>query len=183
MEFFQQAIQGVVEVLPMRLGDSRGYFAETFKRSAFEAAGVPAEFVQENQAHSERTGTVRGLHFQVEPMAQAKLVSVVAGSVFDVAVDIRRDSPTFGRHVSMVLSAERGNQLFVPVGFAHGYCTLEADTIIQYKVSKPYARECDREIFWGDPALGINWPCRPEDTTLSARDLAAPTLAEATDLF
>jgi dTDP-4-dehydrorhamnose 3,5-epimerase len=183
MEFFQQAIRGVVEVLPKRLGDSRGYFAEIFKRSAFEAAGVPVEFVQDNQARSERAGTVRGLHFQLEPMAQAKLVGVVAGSVFDVAVDIRRGSPTFGRHVSIVLSAERGNHLFVPVGFAHGYCTLEAGTIIQYKVSKPYAPQYDREIFWADPALGIDWPCRPEEASLSARDLAAPVLAKATDLF
>ena len=172
---------GIADVkvfVPVRHGDHRGFFSEVYNRRALEAASVVVDFVQDNHSLSAERGTVRGLHFQVPPFAQAKLVRVLRGSVFDVAVDIRRRSPTFGRHVSVVLSATDGNQVFVPAGFAHGLMTLEADTEVLYKVSDYYAPDHDRGILWNDPALGIDWPVDAARVVLSDKDRAQPRLAD-----
>lgn len=163
--------------------DERGFFAETFNKSQMTAAGVEAEFVQDNHSYSRHRGTIRGLHYQIAPHAQAKLVQVVRGAILDVAIDLRRGSPTFGRHVRAIISAERGNQIFVPVGFAHGFCTLEPHTEVLYKVDAYYAPDHERGLRWNDPALGINWPIADEDATLSDRDRQHPRLADQHDLF
>lgn len=172
------AIPAVRLVVPDRFGDDRGYFSETYSRRAFATGGIGEEFVQDNHSLSALAGTVRGLHYQSAPCAQGKLVRVVRGAVLDVAVDLRRGSPTFGGHVHATLSAANGHQLFVPVGFAHGFCTLEPDTEVVYKVTAYYSREHDLGIRWDDPALGIVWPVRPEAAVLSAKDLAMPCLAD-----
>ena len=146
------AIDAVKLIVPRKFSDSRGYFVETWNRRALaEAAGIDVDFVQDNASLSRQAGTVRGLHYQTPPMAQAKLVRLLRGSIFDVAVDIRRASPTFGRYVGAVLTADGGEQLFMPAGFAHGFCTLEPDTEIAYKVSSFYSREHDTGIVWDDP--------------------------------
>ncbi len=172
-------------VVPDRFGDDRGYFSETYSRRAFAAAGVAEEFVQDNHSLSAETGTVRGLHYQIEPFAQGKLIRVVSGAIHDVAVDLRRGSATFGAHVSVTLSAANGHQLYVPVGFAHGFCTLEPDTQVVYKVTAYYSREHDRGIRWDDPALDIVWPVQPGAAVLSAKDTAMPRLGDVPecDLF
>src|SRR5215469_8934841 len=139
MQISDTVLPGVKLVQPVRYGDARGYFSEVYREAAFAEAGVDARFVQENQSLSAAVGVVRGLHFQIPPMAQAKLVRVVAGAILDVAVDLRRGSPSYGRHVARVLDAERGEQLFIPEGFAHGFCTLEPNTEIVYKVNRYYA--------------------------------------------
>ena len=138
--------------------DSRGFLSETYSKSLLTQAGVEFNFVQENHVMSEKRGTIRGLHFQIPPFAQAKLVRVVRGAIFDVAVDIRQGSPTYGRHVSAVISAESWNQILVPVGFAHGLATLERKTEVLYKVSNVYSPEHERGVLWNDPALEIEWP-------------------------
>lgn len=171
---------GIADVkvfVPVRHGDRRGFFSEVYNRRALEAAGVAVDFVQDNHSLSAERGTVRGLHFQIPPFAQTKLVRVVRGSVFDVAVDVRRGSPTFGRHVSVTLSAAEGNQVLVPAGFAHGLMTLEADTEVLYKVSDYYAPDHDRGILWNDPALGIEWPIAKGEAVLSDKDRGQPPLA------
>ncbi len=170
-------------VVPRRSSDPRGYFVETWSRKAFAEAGIDVDFVQDNSSFSTFAGTLRGLHFQRPPMAQAKLVRVLRGSVFDVAVDLRRGSPTFRKHVSAVLTADGGEQLFMPVGFAHGFCTLEPDTEIAYKVSSFYSREHDTGIFWNDPGLGIEWPLEGREPVLSEKDLRLPLLSEAESPF
>lgn len=170
-------ISDVKVVVPLRHGDRRGYFAEVYNRRRFFDLGIDIEFVQDNHSLSAERGTVRGLHFQVPPCAQAKLVRVVRGSVFDVAVDLRRGSPSFGQHVSAVLSADEGNQLLVPTGFAHGLMTLEADTEVVYKVSDYYAPDHDRGILWNDPVLGIEWPLPEGGAVLSDKDRKQPPLA------
>jgi dTDP-4-dehydrorhamnose 3,5-epimerase len=172
------AIPDVKILTPKRFGDHRGFFTEIYNRQRFAEAGITTEFVQDNHSLSAAVGTVRGLHFQSEPFAQAKLVRVVRGRILDVAVDIRRSSPTFGRHVAVELSAENGRQLFIPVGFAHGFCTLEPDTEIQYKVSAYYAAAHDHGIAWDDPALGIEWPVPPDEAVLSDKDRRQPMLAD-----
>ena len=166
----QFPIEGVMLLTPKRFGDARGYFTETYNVDSFAAAGVAAVFVQDNQAFSAAPGTLRGLHFQRPPHPQAKLVRVLKGRIFDVAVDLRVGSPTYGRWIGETLSAEAGEQLFVPRGFAHGYCTLEPDTEVAYKVDDFYAPDCDDGIAWNDPILGIAWPIRPEDAILSGKD-------------
>jgi dTDP-4-dehydrorhamnose 3,5-epimerase len=170
-------IAGLVCVTPPRLGDARGTFSETYSKCAFAAAIGEVEFVQDNHSWSARRGTVRGLHFQLSPFAQAKLVRVGRGAILDVAVDIREGSPTYGRHVKVELSAANGRQLFVPAGFAHGFCTLEDDTDVLYKVSAHYSPEHDRAISWRDPDLGIAWPVTAEEATVSSRDAQAPRLS------
>ncbi len=172
-------IEAVKLIRPKRLSDPRGYFVELWNRSAFAAAGIDVDFVQDNASFSKSAGTLRGLHFQRQPRAQAKLVRVTRGRAFDVAVDIRRASPTFGRHVTAILSAEGGEELFVPVGFAHGFCTLEPNTEVAYKVSDFYSREHDSGILWNDPALRIDWPLDGRPPVLSERDVGHPRLAEA----
>ena len=170
------AIPDVRLVVPDRFGDARGFFSETYSRRDFAAGGIADEFVQDNHSRSASTGTVRGLHYQLPPFAQGKLIRVLKGSILDVAVDIRRGSPSFGDHVAVTLTAEAGNQLYVPAGFAHGFCTLEPDTEVAYKVTDYYSREHDRGIRWNDPALRIDWPVGAEAAVLSAKDVALPML-------
>ena len=170
-------------VTPDRFGDSRGFFSETYNKAALKTAGLDAEFVQDNQSLSRPKGTVRGLHFQVPPFAQAKLVRVTRGAVLDIAVDIRKGSPTYGNHIAVELSAEAWNQLYIPEGFAHGFCTLEPDTELLYKVSAPYSRDDDRGIAWNDPDLGIEWPVAEEDAVLSEKDAVQPAFADLPAYF
>jgi dTDP-4-dehydrorhamnose 3,5-epimerase len=164
-------------------GDTRGWFSETYNKATFAAAGVHQEFVQDNHSMSSERGVVRGLHFQIPPFAQGKLVRVVRGSIFDVAVDLRRNYPSFGKHVSCVLSAADGKQLFVPIGFAHGFCTLEAHTEVVYKVTNFYSREHDRGVLWSDPDLGISWPVSRSEALLSEKDLVLPAFSELPGYF
>jgi dTDP-4-dehydrorhamnose 3,5-epimerase len=171
-------LKEVLLITPKRFGDRRGYFSETYNKNTFSEAGITLEFVQDNHSTSAETGTIRGLHFQKAPKAQAKLVRVVRGSVFDVAVDIRKSSPTFGKWVSAVLTAERGEQIFVPVGYAHGYCTLEPDTEVIYKVSEFYAPDHELAIRWDDPAIGISWPLKGAPV-LSPKDEISPLLKDS----
>lgn len=173
----------VLQLTPTRHGDDRGFFCEIYNAERFAALGITDSFVQDNQSLSARKATVRGLHFQIPPAAQAKLVRVVRGAVLDVAVDIRRGSPSFGKHVTAVLSATTGNQLYIPAGFAHGFCTLEPATEIAYKVSVPYSREHDRGLLWDDPDLGIAWPVRADEAVLSDRDREHPGLADLPACF
>lgn len=169
---------GVLEIVPRKFGDARGFFAETWQRRSFHEAGITQDWMQDNQSLSAEPYVLRGLHFQLAPHAQDKLLRVLRGSIFDVAVDIRPGSPSFGKWVSRVLSAEAFNQLLVPKGFAHGFLTLEPDVEVLYKVSAPYAPECDRSIAWNDPALGIQWPVEAgREPLLSAKDAAAPLLS------
>ena len=171
-------IDGVVEITPEKFGDARGYFAETYARGSFQAAGMVQDWVQDNQSFSAEKGVLRGLHFQVPPFAQDKLIRVLKGSIFDVAVDIRKASPTFGRWVSCTISAAAFNQLLVPKGFAHGFVTLEADTEVLYRVSAPYSAACDKSIYYADPAIGIIWPLPKSGPILSDKDRKAPKLAD-----
>ena len=182
-EFSQQAIPEVILVAPKRWRDHRGFFAETFHRRRFDENGIRADFVQDNHSMSAMLGTVRGLHFQEPPHAQDKLISVVRGAIYDVAVDIRRASSSYGRYVAVELSAENGHQLFVPKGFAHGFQTLTADTEVFYKVSDFYAPEAERGLHWADPALAIDWPVNPAEATVNERDDGMPTLAELVSPF
>ena len=183
MQVTRLAIPEVVLVRPKRHGDARGYFVESFNGRAFGREVCDATFVQDNEALSAQVGTVRGLHFQRPPTAQGKLVRALKGAIFDVAVDIRVGSPTFGRHVSATLSAENGDQLWVPPGFAHGYCTIEPDSMIAYKVTDFYSAADDGGIAWDDPALGIAWPVAPGAAMLSDKDTRQPTLAALPPIF
>lgn len=181
--FTRLAIPDVVLVQPVRHGDGRGYFCETYKKPAFDAFGIDLAFVQDNESLSRQVGVVRGLHFQTPPMAQAKLVRVLRGAIFDVAVDIRRGSPSYGKWVAATLTAEEGNQLFMPHGFAHGFCTLEPDTLIAYKVDAPYSRPNDAGIAWDDPDLAIDWPVTADAAVLSDKDRVQPRLRDYASPF
>lgn len=183
MEIESLAIPDVKLIRPRRFGDARGWLMETYSASAFAKAGITDVFVQDNQSFSAPRGTVRGLHFQAPPQAQAKLVRVLGGRILDVAVDLRRGSPSFGRHVAVELDAESGTQMLVPVGFAHGFCTLGPDTMVAYKVSAPYAPALEGGVLWDDPALGIDWPVHPGEATLSDRDRRLPPLADLPEVF
>ena len=163
MQVIKTEIADVRILKPVRHVDPRGFFSEVFKENVLREHGIDIRFVQDNHSLSASKGVVRGLHFQVPPFAQAKLLRVTSGSVFDVAVDIRWGSPSFGRHVAAVLSASDWNQIFIPEGFAHGYCTLEPDTEIIYKVNAYYSPEHDRGLLWSDPALGVAWPVSPDE--------------------
>jgi dTDP-4-dehydrorhamnose 3,5-epimerase len=177
------AIPEVVKITPARFGDSRGYFSEVFKERWFRDNIADVAFVQDNQSLSAAKGTVRGLHFQLEPFAQGKLVRAIAGAIFDVAVDIRVGSPSFGQWVAAELSAENGDQLWIPSGFAHGFATLQPDTIIHYKVTAPYSAADDRGLLWNDPAIGIAWPVAEAEAVLSDKDRKQPRLAELPPSF
>lgn len=172
-------LRGLVELTPARHEDPRGFFMETYSYSAFSALGIDTLFIQDNHSLSRSAGVLRGLHYQLQPYAQAKLVRVIRGAIFDVAVDIRADSPDFGRWAGLELSAERGNQLFVPAGFAHGFVTLQPDTEVAYKVDHPYSPAHERGIRFDDPQIGIVWPRLEVDYTLSDKDRRAPLLSEA----
>ncbi|MFN0217210.1 MAG: dTDP-4-dehydrorhamnose 3,5-epimerase [Hyphomicrobium sp.] len=172
------AIPGLLHLVPKRHGDHRGFFAEVFKASILEGAGFNDVFIQDNHSMSAEVGTVRGLHFQKPPFAQAKLVRVVRGAIFDVALDLRRNSPTCGQHVSVELSADNGAQLLVPDGFAHGFCTLEPNTEVIYKVTRYYSREAESGVLWSDPDLGIAWPLGPRSAVISDKDATLPRLRD-----
>lgn len=178
MQITPTAIPDVKLIRPLKHGDHRGFLSETFSRRAFHGAVTAADFVQENQSHSARSGTLRGLHFQTRPHAQAKLIRVLRGAIWDVALDLREGSSSFGRHVAALLSAENWTQLFIPAGFAHGFCTLEPDTEILYKLTEYYAPECEAGIRWNDPALGIEWPVEGGEPVLSERDRNLPSFRQ-----
>jgi dTDP-4-dehydrorhamnose 3,5-epimerase len=183
MEIVDTEIAGVKRITPVRHGDARGYFSEIFREETLRQHGIEVHFVQENQSLSAPCGVLRGLHFQVAPTAQAKLIRVVAGSILDIAVDIRRGSPTYGRHVRATLTASGGEQLFVPEGFAHGFCTLEPDTVVIYKVNRYYSPSDERGLMWNDPALDIFWPLPEGGAVLSDKDQHYPPLAELPGYF
>jgi dTDP-4-dehydrorhamnose 3,5-epimerase len=183
MEFRRLHIPEVVLLVPPRSKDQRGWFAETYNAERLKELGSQTEFLQDNHAYSREAGTVRGLHFQHPPLAQAKLVRVIRGAIYDVAVDLRKESASYGKFAAMKLSAEGGEQLFIPAGFAHGYCTLEPDTVVTYKVTAPYAPAAERGLRWNDPVLGLDRPVAPDEHVLSERDRAHPLLADVRDLF
>ena len=172
------AIPEVKIIRPKKHGDDRGFFSETYTARAFADIGINIAFVQDNHAFSAARGTLRGLHFQSPPFAQDKLVRVIRGAILDVAVDLRKGSPTFGQHVSAVISAKEWNQILVPIGFAHGLLTLEPDTEVIYKVSNFYSPQHDLGLLWNDPALGIDWPLNDAEPILSAKDKVQPRLSE-----
>ncbi len=182
MKIIETEIEGVVIIEPDVFGDDRGYFFESYNQARFDAAVRPVRFVQDNESKS-KFGVLRGLHFQHGRAAQSKLVRVVKGTVLDVAVDIRRGSPTFGRYVAVELTAENKRQFFVPRGFAHGFSVLSDEAVFQYKCDNLYAPQSEGAIAWNDPAIGIDWRLRPEEVILSPKDSRHPTLAECTELF
>jgi len=183
MNFIRTEIEDVVIVEPKVHGDERGYFVETFRADKLgEFLGYKINFCQDNESKSSK-GVLRGLHYQLPPYAQTKLVRVIQGRVLDVAVDIRKDSPTFGKHVAVELSAENKRQLLVPRGFAHGFVVLEDDTIFAYKVDNYYSPECDRGVAFDDETLGIDWILEKSQLNLSAKDRVQPKLLETNDLF
>jgi dTDP-4-dehydrorhamnose 3,5-epimerase len=182
-QFFRTEIPEVWVLRPQLFPDNRGSFSESYNFTTFGKVGLKLTFVQDNQSESARKGTVRGLHFQVPPMGQAKLVRVVRGSVLDVAVDLRRGSPTYGCYVSRLLSAANQEQLFVPLGFAHGFCTREDDTIVLYKVSNYYSPPHERGVRWNDATLNIDWGITEPEALLSTRDQAFLGLAELSPFF
>ena len=177
------ALDGVLQIIPRRFSDARGFFCEAYNRHAFEQVGVRCDFFQDNQSVSRAANTVRGLHFQIPPFAQAKLIRVLRGAIFDVAVDIRHGSPSYGRSFGVALTAENGRQLFVPAGFAHGFCTLERDTEILYKVDAPYSRDHERGLKWNDPVLAIAWPVNETEVVILDRDRDLPALAVLPEFF
>ena len=178
IKVIETAIAGVLEIRPDRFSDERGFFSQTWSEAEWREAGIGLNFVQDNHSLSRSAGVLRGLHFQRPPQAQVKLVRVSRGSVFDVAVDIRRSSPTFGQWVGTTLSSEAWNQLLVPRGFAHGFVTLEPDTEVQYKVTARYSPEHERCVRFDDPAIGVDWPIAADRLTLSDKDRVAPLLAD-----
>jgi dTDP-4-dehydrorhamnose 3,5-epimerase len=177
------AIPAVKVITPKKFGDHRGFFSEVYNRKAFAEAGITLDFVQDNHSLSAQVGTLRGLHFQSSPFAQDKLVRVTRGRILDVAVDLRKSSPTFGQHVAVELSAANWRQLLVPIGFAHGFCTLEPDTEVMYKVTNYYSAANDLGLAWDDPELGIAWPVPPEGATLSDKDRKHPRLCDLPQIF
>ena len=182
MEVIRTDIPDVVIIDPRVFGDSRGYFFESWSQREFDALVRPVRFVQDNESSSSY-GVVRGLHFQKGAFSQSKLVRVVEGTVLDVAVDIRRGSPTFGRHVAVELDADSHRQLFIPRGFAHGFSVLSQHEVFQYKCDNYYAPQAESAIAWNDPALGIDWRVSAEDAILSEKDRRHPLLADCPDLF
>ena len=172
------ALPAVLLVTPPRFADARGYFTETYTQAKFVAAGIAATFIQDNQSLSTARGTIRGLHFQVAPAPQAKLVRAISGALFDVAVDLRPGSPSFGQWCGATLTAEGGEQLFIPRGFAHAFCTLAPDTVVAYKVDGAYDRAAERGLRFDDPDLAIRWPLGPGEAKLSDKDAVLPYLRD-----
>ncbi|GHB16987.1 dTDP-4-dehydrorhamnose 3,5-epimerase [Pseudovibrio japonicus] len=184
MDIRRLSIPELIVLTPDRFGDERGFFSETYSKKKFdELIGKPINFVQDNHSYSRDRGVLRGLHFQRAPFEQSKLVRVSRGRVFDVAVDIRRSSPTYGKWAGVELSAEEGNQLFIPKGFLHGFLTLEANTEFQYKVDNPYSPEHDAGVQWNDPDVNIDWPIGAADPILSEKDRKLPRLSAVDNLI
>lgn len=177
MKVTKTELDGVLIVEPQVFGDNRGWFTETYTQNKFEQAGIRTVFVQDNQSYSAQKGTLRGLHFQQNPHAQTKLLRCTRGRILDVAADIRKGSPRYGKWVGVELSAENHRQLYIPKGFAHGFVTLTDDVEVQYKVDDYYAPDCDRSIRFDDPAIGVKWNC--ENPVLSAKDIRAPLLRDS----
>jgi len=183
MKLFDTTLPEVKIVVPRRIVDARGLFCEVWNAREFASIGIDPNFVQDNHVSNPRKGTVRGLHYQIPPAAQGKLIRVSRGAIFDVAVDVRRRSPTFGRYAHAILTADNWKQFWVPIGFAHGYCTLEDDTEVQYKVTDFYSPAQDRGIAWNDPDIMIAWPVTAEDALVSERDQMHPRLDQQPDLL
>jgi dTDP-4-dehydrorhamnose 3,5-epimerase len=183
VEVLRTEIPDVLVLKPARRGDHRGFFSEVFNKQDLLDAGISCDFVQDNHSLSREKGVVRGLHFQTPPFAQTKLIRVAKGSIFDVAVDIRHGSPSFGKFVGIELSAQEWNQLYVPAGFAHGFCTLEPDTEVLYKVDNYYAPDHDRGLLWNDPSLAIPWPVSTAEAILSEKDRLHPPLGDMPAYF
>lgn len=182
MNLEQTAIQDLVIINPTVFEDSRGYFFEAYNQDKFDQNGITYRFIQDNQSFSKR-GVIRGLHLQDKPFAQAKLVRVLQGEILDVAVDLRKNSPTYGQHVSVVLSSENKKQLMIPHGFAHGFSVLSETASVLYKVDQVYHKESERGIRYDDPALGIDWKVRPEEIIVSDKDLVLPDFAHCNSQF
>ena len=176
-------LPGVMLITPPRFADSRGWFSETWNQAKLADLGFSETFVQDNHSCSTRPGTIRGLHCQIAPFAQGKLVRCIRGAIWDVAVDIRHGSPRFGRHAAAALSAANGAQLWIPPGFLHGFCTIEPDTEVVYKVTAPYDKASERGVIWNDPDLALPWPVPAGDALLSDKDNLLPRLAEAEPWF
>lgn len=181
MEFLSTDIDGLIKIQPNVFGDHRGFFLESYVFDKFKEAGIPNVFTQDNHSCSQEKGVLRGLHFQKPPFTQAKLVRVTKGAILDIAVDLRNDSPTFGQWRGFELTAENFSMLLVPAGFAHGFCTLEPETHVQYKVDAPYAPEHDSGIIWNDPTLSITWPV--ETPILSGKDAQLPEFNQESHYF
>jgi dTDP-4-dehydrorhamnose 3,5-epimerase len=183
MQFRTFDVDGPLEILPSKIEDDRGYFSETFRLAPFAERAGPVEFVQDNQSLSVRAGTIRGIHFQTAPFEQGKLVRCLVGSVFDIAVDLRHGSPTFGQWVSTVLTPEQNNQLWVPVGFGHAFCTLEPNSVVSYRVTNYYSGANDQGVAWDDPDIAVDWPSVTEPDALSPKDRIQPKLADLPAYF
>lgn len=183
MQFLKLSIDGPVEIVPHKIEDERGYFAEIFREDAFSDHAAGVRFVQDNQSLSVRPGTVRGIHFQTAPFVQGKLVRCLAGKVFDIAVDLRLGSPSYGRWVAVTLTPDRSNQLWIPCGFGHAFCSLEPNSIVHYRVTNYYSAEHDRGVAWDDPDIAVDWPSIADTDTLSSKDRAQPSLAELPAYF
>ena len=183
MEVVETYIPSVKIITPKQFGDRRGFLSEVYRRDTLCEANIDQEFIQDNLSLSATRGTVRGLHFQIPPAAQSKIVFVIHGAILDVAVDIRTGSPTFGRHVSIMLDDEKRQQLYIPPGFAHGFSTLKPETLVYYKISTPYTPEHERGILWNDPDLGIDWKIPPDRAVLSDRDRQHPPLKDLATYF
>jgi dTDP-4-dehydrorhamnose 3,5-epimerase len=183
MIFEQLAIDGPLLIKPILHTDERGFFSETYRRDAFTAAVGPVNFLQDNHSHSAQRGTIRGLHFQRPPAAQAKLVRVIRGAVLDVVVDARQGSPTYGRHIAVDLSADNAFQIWIPKGFLHGFCTLTPDVEFLYKVDAYYDPTCDGAVAFDDPDLSIEWPFRRDALIISPKDASAPRLRDVSPPF
>ncbi|MBN1309306.1 MAG: dTDP-4-dehydrorhamnose 3,5-epimerase [Chitinispirillaceae bacterium] len=181
MEFIATDIDGLMKIQPVVHGDRRGFFLEWYSHAAFEKAGIACRFVQDNHSYSQEAGVLRGLHFQTPPFTQAKLIRVTQGGIFDVAVDLRAKSPTFGRWRGFELSAANFTMLFIPAGFAHGFCTLQPTTHVEYKVDAPYTPQHESGIIWNDPQLAVSWPTA--QPVLSPKDAHLPLLRDTPPLF
>lgn len=183
MEFRSFDVAGPLEIIPRKIEDDRGYFSEVFRLNDFSSRAGDIRFVQDNQSLSVKTGTIRGIHFQSPPAAQGKLVRCLAGRIFDVAVDLRSGSPSFGHWISVILSPDQNNQLWVPEGFGHAFCTLEPNSVISYRVTSYYSPENDKGVAWDDPAIAVEWPDLADPETLSAKDRNQPSLSALPGYF
>jgi dTDP-4-dehydrorhamnose 3,5-epimerase len=183
MEFRTFDVEGPVEIIPRKIQDERGYFAELFRESSFAERVKAVHFVQDNESLSVLVGTIRGIHFQTEPFAQGKLVRCPFGRVLDIAVDLRSNSPNYGRWVAVTLTPEEGNQLWLPAGFGHAFCTLEPNSVINYRVTNYYSADHDKGVAWDDPDIGVDWPTVADPDTLSAKDRNQPSLVDLPKYF